>query len=592
MSVIDDNKMKLLKMREKLLSLNNDDEVLEEYKKIACDIDSNLYTSIIDKINNNADYINYPLEKQLEFLIDLQECFDEYNKFQKNVIKVCNQHFIQGFELTNASLIRIDEIRKRINSIKKFLENERVIYENRLELDRLNNEYISEEQKANMFQERVLALDEELKNNVLKAEGRKMGSSGEIEYVSILTEAKDLKIDLKQALSSDSIIDDEIMKTEDLADDANERLKSAQICYENNSNAIYKDVYFSIRKETVSIKYRLVFLKIIKLVSSYNSTYKQASRKRNELVQLIKDRNNLLEQLDVKYLYDPFDRIGLKEQLEMIRVFGNNYDKVQNARKSMELLSSDTDERIAENKKYSDYFKINIELIGNKVEILPDEEIVPKKDTTVMLHNRIMRVRSAPADFKIDRVREKTSAVIKRIYAVMDLAKEKNKTENVSPNLVIESDNDTQVFDDFDNDMTLEDDDLVENGTDLFEETKPLEDTTVKTSDKMDTTNLFTEVNPFLEPQLFDDRYDDGTVFNNQQPVLTENSVLPNTSLEPNINEPTPTTVDINVSMPDVFWETSNEPVTDDNPTGVSFDEQIAALIGGEESSKTKKLVS
>ena len=592
MSVIDDNKMKLLKMREKLLSLNNDDEVLEEYKKIACDIDSNLYTSITDKINDNADYINYPLEKQLEFLIDLQECFDEYNKFQKNVIKVCNQHFIQGFELTDASLIRIDEIRRRINSIKKFLENERVIYENRLELDRLNNEYISEEQKANMFQERVLALDEELKNNVLKAEGRKTGSSGEIEYVSVLTEAKSLGIDLKQALSSDSIIDDEIMKTEDLADDANERLKSAQICYENNSNAIYKDVYFSIRKETVSIKYRLVFLKIIKLVSSYNSTYKQASRKRNELVQLIKDRNNLLEQLDVKYLYDPFDRIGLKEQLEIIRVFGNNYDKVQNARKSMELLSSDTDERIAENKKYSDYFKINIELIGNKVEILPDEEIVPKKDTTVMLHNRIMRVRSAPADFKIDRVREKTSAVIKRIYAVMDLAKEKNKTENVSPNLVIESDNDTQVFDDFDNDMTLEDDDLVENGTDLFEEIKPLEDTTVKTSDKMDTTNLFTEVNPFLEPQLFDDRYDDGTVFNNQQPVLTENSVLPNTSLEPNINEPTPTTVDINVSMPDVFWETSNEPVTDDNPTGVSFDEQIAALIGGEESSKTKKLVS
>ena len=32
--IIDDNKMKLLKMREKLLSLNNDDEVLEENNEI------------------------------------------------------------------------------------------------------------------------------------------------------------------------------------------------------------------------------------------------------------------------------------------------------------------------------------------------------------------------------------------------------------------------------------------------------------------------------------------------------------------------------------------------------------------------------
>ena len=114
MSVIDDNKMKLLKMKEKLLSLNsNDATILEEYKNVACDIDMSLYTSITDKIKNNKDYVNYPLEEQLKFLMGLEEEYSEYYNFQRNTIMTCNRYFIQGFDFTDSSLIRIDEIRKK-----------------------------------------------------------------------------------------------------------------------------------------------------------------------------------------------------------------------------------------------------------------------------------------------------------------------------------------------------------------------------------------------------------------------------------------------------------------------------------------------
>ena len=105
-------------------------------------------------------------------------------------------------------------------------------------------------------------------------------------------------------------------------------------------------------------------MKILQLVNSYNSTYKLASRKRMELVDLIKERVSLLDQLGIRYLYDPFDRIGLNDQLEIIKAFGNNYDNIKSIRKGIDELSKLNDEIIAENRNYADYFKVNIELFG------------------------------------------------------------------------------------------------------------------------------------------------------------------------------------------------------------------------------------
>ena len=620
MSVIDDNKMKLLKMKEKILSLNsNDAAALEEYRRVACDIDMDLYISITDKIQNNKDYINYPLEKQLEFFEDIEREYSEYYNFQKNIIMICNRYFIQGFNLTDSSLIRIDEIRKRIITIKKYLENETEIEKNRLELDRLNSNFIDEEQKADLFQDRVSLLDKELKDNVLKAEGRINSSSGGIEYVSILTEAKSLGIDLKQALEDDELVDKELEKAESEYDEINGRLKSAQICYENDSNVAYREIYYNIMKENISIQYKLTFLRILQLVNSHNVTYKQASRKRVELANLIKDRVSLLGQLGVKYLYDPFDRIGLNEQLELIKAFGNNYDNVKNIRRTIDEISGINDEKIAENKKYADYFKVSIELFGNEEEVVVLKEPEPSEVVdNFYAHNKVVGVDGVPTNFKLDRAHQKTQEVIKRIYGIIAGKDTSDVPYDVSPSLVIEESDDTKIFDNFDV-LDDDDDDLVatnssaevyeadidDKTTNLFVETNPssLDSEGLFTevqpfeiaadAQAPDSTGdvLFTEVQPFEEPQLFEDRYDDGTVLSTQEPLFTDTTTNTN---DVNTQMPSETVSTSNstqdVGMPDVFWETSKEPIADDAPQNISFDDQIAALIS--DGDKVRKLVS
>ena len=119
----------------------------------------------------------------------------------------------------------------------------------------------------------------------------------------------------------------------------------------------------------------------------------------------------------------------------------------------------------------------------------------------------------------------------------------------------------------------------------IFEDAKPFDDEqTVST-----TADLFQEVDPFNEPQLFDDRYDDGTVFVDNVEATTTS--LESDNLDQVAQVPTDTTTtNQTTEMPDVFWETSKEPVGEGEVKSISFDEQIAALMNDD--AKTKKLVS
>ena len=78
MLVIDDSKMKLLKMKERLLEISAgvDKTALEDYKKIAIEIDSQIYNSLFEKIKN-ADTHNYSLEEQLVFLNEILQDYED-----------------------------------------------------------------------------------------------------------------------------------------------------------------------------------------------------------------------------------------------------------------------------------------------------------------------------------------------------------------------------------------------------------------------------------------------------------------------------------------------------------------------------------
>lgn len=584
MSVIDENRMKLLKMKEKLISLNGGDLVaVEEYKEIASQIDMELYTSITDMINDHQDYVNYSLEKQLDFLIQLEEEFNRYYIFQRNIIIKSNRYSIQGLDLSDSSSIRIDEISKRIRSIRKFLENEKIIEKNKIELEKLNNELIEEDKKTYEFQERIALLDAELRQNTLEAEGR----DSNIKYVSIKDEAKELGIDLKLAFNDSQIIDDKISELEPELKEAKEKLKSAQLCYKKNPSDGYKTEYYNIRQETIRIRYRLAFLKIIQLICSSECSYERANKKRLDLNELIKSRISLLEQLGIKYLFDPFDRIGINKQLELVKVYGKNISKIEKTKRKIEEIINDNDKRASENKNFIEYFKVNIELYGQEevptyVEDIEDVSSMPYPD------NRVMSVKELSYKFKLDRVHEKTYEVIKRVYDVMMKNQERDLSYDINPSLVIEGaadriDNDELFVDEepFE-DLTTNSLGEVKDSEDIFEEVLPFEE--AGTTNNI-TADLFQEVNPFNEPELFDDRYDDGTVFLDSGTVDTTSNTL-NQNNSNTVESSTQAT-----EMPDVFWETSNEPVVEEDNNVVSFDDQIAALINSD-GAKTKTLVS
>jgi len=82
--VINDNNLKLLKMKEKLLEVtidNSQNTILEDYSSLAKEIDSEVYETLVDKIKT-TDYHNQTLEEQLAFLSEIENEYVEINELQ------------------------------------------------------------------------------------------------------------------------------------------------------------------------------------------------------------------------------------------------------------------------------------------------------------------------------------------------------------------------------------------------------------------------------------------------------------------------------------------------------------------------------
>lgn len=173
MLVIDENKLKLLKMKEKLLEVTegNQEAALDDYKKLAIEIDNEMYEAIINKIKN-TNYHNLPLEEQLKFLTDIEKDYESFNEFQCEFRNVVEKYTDSEFDLSDIGNILIDVIRNRISIISGYLINIKNIERNKEKLEKLNTQLITEEKKKEAIEEKLIQLDDELINNMLNAEGR------------------------------------------------------------------------------------------------------------------------------------------------------------------------------------------------------------------------------------------------------------------------------------------------------------------------------------------------------------------------------------------------------------------------------------
>ena len=638
MSVIDENKLKLLKMKERLLeiSFDNRNSVLADYKLIAMEIDNILYKSITDIIKSNVSYTDKPLEEQLELFLKIEKEYADYDKFQQDIKNVCKK-YNDDVNLSDIDSILIEEIRKKIQSIKKYLSNKKNLEENRKKLDELNTELINEDKKMTSFKKRIDDMDAELKLAVLKTEGRIYNSSSQIEYADISLEADNLGLNLRNLLDDDSLLEEELNKALAELKDAEDELKTAQICYDNRPNINYKDIYLSIREDAVKKKYRFLFLKIISVICKHTDSYDEAYEKRIQLISLIKDRSDLLKQLNVKYLYDPFDRIGLKEQTEVIVAYGNNSSKVKDIRKQIEEVSSSSDLMETENIDLNDYLRKNIDLIRDNTlfkDIIDKEKIdlrsITYEDATLKrkyASNQVVSVDALPFHFMTNRAKEKANGVVNRVYEMMfNIDNEKTSSVNssslVNPQLVIEPTSDNELTKPFDSTKEVASDnfetedevfldlpftidvvspeeknDSIQEQHDEVTTNTVGDDISVSVEDKQSEPPLFQEVQPFENISLFDDKYDDGLIFENKM-VLKDDSVKKEN--ETKINNPVIQNLHLENKengfsedvMPDAFWTVKEEEPDLNEDNKLSFDEQIAALVESEDNSKVKKLVA
>ena len=573
MLVFDDGKLKLLKMKEKLLELSTEghDQILSEYKSIVLEIDKELYEALVNFIKN-TDYHNVPLKEKLDFLTSVQSEYISFNEFQCKYRNIYEKYTDDKLKLSDISKIYIDKIVERIDAINGYLINIKNIEENSKKLEELNVELIDSEKKKDVVYAKFKSLEEELKNSILSAEGRLYNANGGIEYTSIENEFSINGIDLKVILGDNNLLEQEVDEANDLMLSEKDTMNSAKICYDNMPNEDTKKLYDDTFNNYIRAKYKLTLLRIVDLVSKEFNNYYDLKVKRIKIGDLIKERLKYLNQLGVKLLIDPFDRIRIGEQLEIIDSLQNNLKYLSSIKDKIGVIVGSIENAQTRNNELFILINQDVTFVDDKTSMSELTSSFSNDTQTDDLSNisdeeyskKIINIRKAADSFNNDIIHEKTKGVISRVYEMLTTVPLEYQHDSVIPELIIEKNNEIENVD-------LE--------KEIFEPVSPVENETMeKEENGIDGDNIFREIEPFERTPLFTDKYDDN-VFLKEEKSDSINEV---NSLE-------------NV-MPELFWLTNDESKKNDSSekkddSELSFDEQIEKLMN-DDSSKVKKLVA
>lgn len=402
-----------------------------------------------------------------------------------------------------------------------------------------------------------------------------------------------------------SRIDELIITAENNRKDMDERLSTAQLCYNSAPNIENRLILDSIKTDTIKARYYLTLIKILKLLSARETDYYKAIDKRKELLDLSNYRRNCLEKIGVTFSIDPFSRIKIEDQIELINGFGINDRELADVKRSITLLSN----RIDEMKKQNDSFLAEI----NHNKIMP---IAESKKVTQPLPNiphtesfndkaneisdysinvnptKIIKISDASTNFMFERVKEKTTGVINRVNELIQDNSDDLELD-ITPEIVIEqSDNSDNLNKDEDIFIDEPQTDLFVNDYKEVNEVSPIP---ININNSESEEDIFSQVTtPFDEPTLFNDRADDDLFYDapaitpKKEPALSTTPVEePQTTVQENESD---------VEMPDLFWDmqdTQEENESQDNI--LSFEEGLAKLNLTEDNTtdvKTRKLVA
>lgn len=648
MLIIDENMYRLAKMQETLLKVSNanKEENLKKYIETVLQIDTKAYSDILEEIKHINEH-NQSLEKELEFLDKIKKAYDQLLELQSGFKNICQLYGNNDLKLSDLSRLNIEYIEDRINIISGYLINKKNIKDNERRLGKLNEELIDQEKQKNLLSKRLKELESELRDNFINAEGRVI-VGGQLQYVSVISEYKELGYDFKHLLSDYDTLDKLLSRVNADRIDTEEKLRTAEICYENAPSIDSKQIYDEIDREYLRVKYRLTMLKILELLSKSYNQYDMFKKKREDLIDLIKYRFSCLEKLGVRISIDPFGRTRVSEQFDVVSSLKDNSRDIDRIKKEIVDLNQRLEEMVSQNSIYMATIRDTKNLVSSRTgtsdiditEVTWDvDEYFEEK---VFSDNQVTSVRNIPKQFNMGIVSQKTNHVIRRVYEMVNTGslKKDSKSTVLSPELVIvqkpvvtsenkeslfgfEQVDDSTSMDEILDEVSIEKksveklnfpvletdstsnevDDTIDEVVEQEEENamfEKIDDDKVQQEVESYDSDIFMTVDPFLETPLFTDRVDDVEVKVGDSSKVVDEDRDNNIQIEKlkevtnDVSSDLDDMIKLEDEMPDAFWivQGENDIVEEDNSNEndgivLSFDEQIKLLRLGEDDVET-----
>ena len=626
MLVIDDSKMKLLKMKERLLEISAgvDKAALEDYKKLAVEIDNQIYNNLFEKIKN-ADTHNYSLEEQLVFLNEILQDYEDLYQLRCSFEMIYGRYSTEKLELSDLSNILLDNIKNRKSIVEGYLVNSKNIDNIKKELEKLNFKLIQEENKKDEIGRKVKQLETELKNNILNAEGRIYSDTGSLKYTSIVQEFRDNSLDLNELLNNKPLLEEEFSKINEKEVASSEKLQAAKICYQNMPSSENLLVYHDIDVDAAKVRYKLILLRIAILIAEEVDNYTSALEKRMEIDSLNSVRKECLNKIGIKLSIDSFSRIRLKEQINILQALGDNSKEIAIIRENIDNYNTLIEQRMSQNNEFMLTINDNVEFIKDDtsfVNIVEDNNVDVIKvanltDSNYL--NKVIKVSNLSDNFMYDIVKQKTAGVINRVNEVYNGVPVSVSEDITSPELLVvpsndlDNDDNKDLFNEYDTgnatidtiddvfpekvednvfspEVEVEDNAFPSNdldnddNKDLFNEydtgnatidtiddvfpTKVEEDIFSSEQPVVDNTpdTIFNDTIPFESAPLFSDRYDDNIFDTPKKTPTVGNATTIDIDSEGSKQQDTSVLNSEVVSaneneMPELFWPTQEEQV-------------------------------
>ena len=561
MLIIDDSKLKLLKMKEKMLELagKTDLEALDEYRDLAVSIDEDCYQMIIKEIKD-SNYNNLPLEEQIKTLRVIEDDYNYLNELQCGFRNVYSKYKDEELSLTNLDNILVDNIQARISQIEGYLMNAKNLKSNKLELDRLNQSLIAATDGKKQVGDLINDIQAKLREEVKSARGRKYAKDDKLAVTSIAIELQEFGINLSEIINDGEWLDKVYSDLLNEKKEKQETLNTA-LSLPNKDEAICA-MYM---EELLKSNYKLVIVELIKEVFSDNDDYDLFKDSLYKIEDLIKEIKNNLKELNIKFYINPFNQIKIKDYIHQFEK-SNDYEvDISSIKETMIYLSNMIDEMEKHNSEFLSSISDDVPILKedtNTVYLdIPKEkdEVISSDDVILELlkpdaasDNQVIKIRNLQSDFMKSRVKEKTDSVIKRVCE-MYCPKEKKE---IVPDLVIEKPIEVVKEEEAPIENVKEEVEPFLEPT-LFEEIKDSEifsedniegvkkEETVPIEEAKEEVDLFKEVEPFLQPTLFEERKD--------SEIFSEDNI------EETKEEAKPLEENDEMKMPDVFWVSKEE---------------------------------